>query len=246
MAACKKAIWRKHFGKSIFTARALLSSSAIREKLMWKRMLEVMGWSNRQAILCLAFLYLFIVLPFFLEGGPLNNALLWLTGVMLLLYMVETHGLRLETARQNEAAIQPLVIATIEERPQEDGGLTPRPCIVLRNLGRGPALCVLVDDIEIEGTMNGRLTASFEVIDYIEAGHDKVAVAKWRDKSEREGATESRDLASNLDLRQGNRTYNLTVIYEDIDEKPYESVVQLGKGGVRLLRHGRSASRFRQ
>ncbi len=209
-------------------------------------MLEVVGWSNRQAIVCLVFLYLFIVLPFFLEGVSLNNVLLWLTGVMLLLYVVETHGLRLETIRQNEAAIQPLVIATVEERPQEGRGLTPHPCIVLRNLGRGPALCVLVDAIQGESGRNGRLTVSFQVIDYIEPGHDKVAGVNWRDQNEREGAGESRDLDLNLDLRQANRTYNLTIIYEDIDKNPYESVVQLGKGGFRLLRHGRTAPRFRR
>jgi hypothetical protein len=32
---------------------------------MSKKALEVVGWSNRQAILCLAFLLLFIVLPTF-------------------------------------------------------------------------------------------------------------------------------------------------------------------------------------
>jgi len=208
---------------------------------MWKKVLEALGWSNRQAILCLAFLYLFIVLPFFLEAGPLNNALLWLTGVMLLLYMVETHGFRLETLRQSQAAIEPLVIATLEETPQGDGQITPSSSIVLRNLGRGPALCVLIYDIEIEKIIDGHLTASFELIDYIEPGHEKIAPVKWRDNSKRGEPNESRDLAPNLDLRQTNKTYNLTIAYEDIDEKPYESVVQLGRGGVRLLRHGKAA-----
>ncbi len=207
---------------------------------MWKKVLETLGWSNRQAILCLAFLYLFIVLPFFLEAGPLNNALLWLTGVMLLLYMVETHGFRLETLRQSQAAIEPLVIATLEERPQGDREIELSRSIVLRNLGRGPALCVLIYDIEIEKMINGHLTASFEPIDYIEPGHEKIAPVKWRDDSKRGDPNESRDSAPNLDLRQTNKTYNLTIVYEDIDEKPYESVVQLGKGGVRLLRHGKA------
>ncbi len=209
---------------------------------MWKKLLEVVGWSNRQAILCLAFLYLFIMLPFFLEAGPLNNALLWLTGVMLLLYMVETQGLRLEMLHQNQAAIEPLVIAALEERPEEDGERTPSSSVVLKNLGRGPALCVLIYDIEIEKMINGHLTASFELIDYIEPGHDKIARVKWDDNNKRE---EPDELTSDLDLRQANRTYNLTIVYDDIDEKSYESVVQLGKGGVRLLRHGRKARRRR-
>ena len=75
-------------------------------------MLDAVGWSNRQAIIFLPFLYLFIVLPFFLEGNALNNALLWLTGIVILLYTAETYGLRLEMVRQNEMSVQPLIIVT--------------------------------------------------------------------------------------------------------------------------------------
>jgi hypothetical protein len=38
---------------------------------MWKKALEVVGWSNCQAILCLAFLLLFLVLPTFGLGSRL-------------------------------------------------------------------------------------------------------------------------------------------------------------------------------
>src|SRR5207253_10533217 len=81
-------------------------------KTIWKTMLDAVGWSNRQAIISLPFLYVFIVLPFFLEGNALNNALLWLTGIVILLYAAETHGLRLEMVRQNEMSVQPLIIVT--------------------------------------------------------------------------------------------------------------------------------------
>jgi hypothetical protein len=212
---------------------------------MWKKILEIVGWSNRQAIVFLAFLYLFIVLPFFLEAAALNNALLWLIGVMLLLYMVETHGLRADIRRQNQGALEPLVIATVEERPQGDGDLRPRSCIILKNLGRGPALSVLVYDFEVDKAINGQLIASFEVIDYIDPGHEKIAPRKWRDNRRGVGSSEAQELISNLDLRESSRIYILTIAYEDIDEKMYESVVQLGKSGVRLLRHGRTAHRRR-
>jgi hypothetical protein len=210
---------------------------------MWKKVLEMLGWSNRQAIVCLAFLYLFIVLPFFLEAAALSNALLWLIGVMLLLYIVETYGTRREILRQNRAALEPLVIATVEEMPQVGGDLRPRSGIVLKNLGRGAALSVLVYDFEVDKVINGKLIASFEVIDYIEPGHEKIAPAKWPDNRKGAGPSEAQELLSRLDLRESTRTYTLTIAYENIDEKPYESVVQLGKSGVRLLRHGRTAHR---
>jgi hypothetical protein len=210
---------------------------------MWNKVLELLGLSNRQAIVCLAFLYLFIVLPLFLEQGALTNALLWLIGVILLLYMVRTHGIRLQILRQSEAALEPLVIATAEERSQGEGESAPRACIVLKNLGGGPALSVLVYDFEVDKTINGHIVANFDAVDYIEPGQEKIAPVKRPDDSKRARPSEPQELPANLDLRETNRTYNLIIGYEDVDEKPYESVVQLGKGGLRLLRHGRAPHR---
>jgi Ca2+/H+ antiporter len=111
------------------------------------------GWSNRQWVLFLLVLFVFVVtmLVALAMGVPdphLNNWLLLLSGIVVLLYTVETQGLRMEMVRQNEIAIQPVVIALIEER---SGGTVSetrsRQQLVLRNVGRGTALFIKVQDV---------------------------------------------------------------------------------------------------
>ena len=116
-------------------------------KDIWNKILVSVGWSDRQAIVFLFFLWLFVVLPVFVETRALNNTLLWLTGIIILLYTVETHGLRVEMVRQNEMAVQPLVTVGIERRKVE-GSQEFKDMLVFRNIGRGPALFVTPADIQ--------------------------------------------------------------------------------------------------
>ena len=203
-------------------------------KTIWKTMLDAVGWSNRQAIISLPFLYVFIVLPFFLEGNALNNALLWLTGIVILLYAAETHGLRLEMVRQNEMSVQPLIIVTgIVSR--ENGG----DRVVLTNIGRGPALFVQSKDMVFGEHRDEHFVARFENVDFIGA-NQTVEVAIRRSFEDEAGSPSTlQDFAAHLNPQIASKTYNVTITYEDMNGQSRESVVRMGKGGIRLLSQGK-------
>ncbi|MGH7773976.1 MAG: hypothetical protein ACREQA_17270, partial [Candidatus Binatia bacterium] len=168
-------------------------------------------------------------------------AVLWSTGLVVLWYTVETHGLRLEMVRQNEMAIQPLVVATIEEKWEQRTAPTARDCVVLKNIGRGTALYIQPAEIEFEKVSGGRFVARFERIDYLEPGKDAVSEVNWRGEFQ-EGASEPIDFVSNLKPYLATRTYDVRISYEDINGQKRESIVRMGKGGIRLLDHGKVKS----
>ena len=202
-------------------------------KTIWKTMLDAVGWSNRQAIIFLPFLYLFIVLPFFLEGNALNNALLWLTGIVILLYTAETHGLRLEMVRQNEMSVQPLIIVTGIVSRENSGDR-----VVLTNIGRGPALFVQSKDMVFGEHRAEHFAARLENVDFIGA-NQTVEVAVRRSFEDEAGSPRTlQDFAAHLNPQIANKSYNVTITYEDMNGQSRESVVRMGKGGIRLLSHG--------
>ena len=174
-------------------------------------------------------------------GLNLGNAILWATGVVLLAYTIETQGMRREIIRQNEIAVQPLLIAGVEERPAEPGSIARYKWqIVLRNIGRGPALRIQLREIELhpdEGM--GRFVAKFETVDFLEAGKDAVVKATARLEGEG-GEGIIGDLIASLNPRSANETYDVTIAYEDVGGQKWECVVRLGKGGIRLLNHKRA------
>src|SRR5437870_11069839 len=59
----------------------------------------------------------------------------WLTALVVLAYSYETYGMRLQMIRQNEIAIQPLLITSIEARPIVAPGSTNRDALIIRNIG---------------------------------------------------------------------------------------------------------------
>lgn len=59
---------------------------------------------------------------------------------VVLIYTVETQGLRIEMIRQNEIAVQPVIVAAAKKGESENIEF------LLKNIGRGPALFVKVDD----------------------------------------------------------------------------------------------------
>jgi len=73
------------------------------------------------------------------------------TGVAIVCYTVETFCLRRETVRQNEIAVRPFVVANIEYRKISS---FPAPIIgpqlVMKNIGRGLALFIQIDDMILE------------------------------------------------------------------------------------------------
>lgn len=70
------------------------------------------------------------------------------TLIVLILYTVETHKLRLEAQRQNENSIMPIVMLQSVFVQGQHVGIS-RPSI--RNLGSGPAFNVYVGPIQISG-----------------------------------------------------------------------------------------------
>ena len=84
-------------------------------------------------------------------GFDVNNALILATGLVLLFYTLETQAIRLEMVRQNEISIQPVLIAGIEIQADN------RNRIVLRNIGRGPALFIQPMDIKMSPELDANL-----------------------------------------------------------------------------------------
>src|SRR5712691_6619831 len=101
----------------------------------------VNSWTTKQWLYLAIWLPIYVIVPglvCYLDSKNLSNVIYWLTGLIVLMYTVETLGMRLEMVRQNELAIQPLVIAVIWGHPDESRQL------MLRNIGRGPALSIRV------------------------------------------------------------------------------------------------------
>jgi hypothetical protein len=197
---------------------------------LWNRLLARLGWSSRQAIVFLAFFYLLLFFPFTLEAGALNNALLWVTAVLILLYVVETHGVRMEIVRQNELAIQPLLIASIEPMAVQSNEL--KNAVVLRNIGHGPAF-----QVSIKEASNVRRSAlrsiAHEPIDLIEAGKTIPVELSFN------SITERNEFALLLDPGTPQQYYTIEISYKDIAMREYVSLMRMGKVGNVLLEHGK-------
>ena len=50
------------------------------------------------------------------------------------------------------------------------------------------------------------------------------------------------DFIANLNPQTADKGYDVTISYEDINGQKRESVVRMGKGGIRLLSHGKVTS----
>lgn len=184
-----------------------------------------------------------------------SDATYFATGVAIVAYTVVTWKMRLEMVRQNEIAIQPLVIAGIEKRSTKTGSPPLERQVVLRNIGRGPALYVQVEDIKIgeiedikigEVEWSQRLIAKFNVVDYVEEKKDAVADVTFYFSAS--GACEELrktrwDFVSNLDPKYASKSYQLIASYEDVSGQRYRSTTLMGKGGIRLLGHDRLPGR---
>ncbi len=190
----------------------------------------------------LAVIFLAFILLAHKMGFDVNNALILATGLVLLFYTVETQGMRLEMVRQNEIAIQPVLIAGIERR---EG----RPRFVLRNIGRGPALYVQPQDIAFPEEQGVQTTARFRRVDYIIPEEDAVIITDmthegiWEEGNVVESPQEglfADAFAYHLDPENSPRPYEVIIHYEDINGQRRYSVMQMGRGGIRLLRHAKN------
>ena len=152
----------------------------------------------------------------------------WLTAIIVLVYTFETHGMRREMIRQNDISIQPLLITSIVPRKIVGEVIRGEDLNVL-NIGRGPALFVHIDPIEI--VPGDEHNIDFEVVDCVEAAKSVLATAKYAGRS---------DFVARLKPNADNLTHRVTVHYEDINGRKRYSVMQMGKGGIRLLKHGQA------
>jgi hypothetical protein len=110
------------------------------------------------------------ILPFILQRAHVTKdygeALLVGTGVAIIWYTVETFYLRQAMVRANEIAVLPLIIAAIEAVEVSGAvGQNYKKSLVLRNIGKGPALFVRVEDLQLA---NPELKVKFEAVDVIE------------------------------------------------------------------------------
>ncbi len=198
------------------------------------------GWPKDLWIRFAVVTAIFLAIPgwAYWKGYNINNALILATGLVLLLYTIETQGMRLQMVRQNEIAIQPLLITTIERRPIVPGA-EHEAQVILRNIGRGTALFINVKDIEETTLGDWHFVAKFKTIDYIEAGKDAAVDVGLQIVSEGEADVKALDFVANLNPEWAKKGYDVTISYEDINGQKRESVMLMGKGGIRLLRHGK-------
>jgi len=194
----------------------------MRSRIIWDRYwVRVLGGS----------LVLFLILPAVVRkvGGQFTEGVLIGTGVAVLWYTVETFYARREM-------IRPLLITAIEERVSPTDRL-PVDAVVIRNIGRGPALFVRMADVVILKNSAGRRTVQFKVVDIIEPR--KRVVAEPREYVREETETGERVWRLTPALKPGTASddYQVVISYEDLSGRDHQSVMQMGKSGIRLLRH---------
>ena len=186
----------------------------------------------------LAFVLLILGLRFGFSWN-LSDAIYLATGLVVIFYTIETWKMRCQMVRQNEIAIQPLLITGIEKVITEENSDHSYYQVVLRNIGKGPALFVQVKDIEIVTKQGMRLMAKFDPVDHVEAGKDARTHAKLVEVGTGRELFGRWDFGPNLDPRWANETYDVSISYEDVISEKHLSIVRMGKDGIRLLWHGR-------
>jgi hypothetical protein len=170
------------------------------------------------------------------------------TGIAVLWYTVETYYLRQEMVRQNEIAaaqldgtIQPLLVSRIEIERDPVAIHAAYPAFVLRNIGHGPAIFVQLEAFDLHVRMKGvwRVTAS--TVDVVEPGKTErpslAATLLDTGGTTAMPTAEYPDLVASLRDGQGHAvaTYTLVMRYEDVQKRHFESVMQMGQDGTRLL-----------
>lgn len=180
---------------------------------------------------------LFGELPYLLHRRlgwtSLSDAIYIATGIAILWYTIETSYLRRAMVLANEIAVLPLVTAGIEWVQSERG--THAESVVLRNIGKGVALSVRAADFDLEKTDLGTLGNRIEGPDVIEPGQTVAVESFGYLAGDNEITKKVADtLVSHL-KPTAQKTQEITISYEDIAGGKHESVVRMGKGGIRLL-----------
>jgi hypothetical protein len=206
-----------------------------------KGFLLSLGWSRWQQLLFLFFLSLFVVVLTFglCKGMTVTDWILWVTGVVLLVYTVETNGLRYEMIRQNELTIQPVIVATVVERLSGTVQTTPtfERKIILRNVGRGTALFIKIRDLTLTDPLPDRVrfVAKFAPISFLEPEQQEVVEIAECSAIDTEVPSENFDPATSLFPRYAVEDYHVVIEYQDTNGANRDTLMQIGNGGIRLL-----------
>jgi hypothetical protein len=189
-----------------------------------RQLISTMG-ASRWTWILLSSVFLFGGLPWILERlrwtSSLADGIYIGTGVAVVWYTIETYYLRRE-------GVRPLIISRIEQ--WDSGTGESRDVLVLRNIGRAPALFVQVADIQFK---EKELRVEFATVDIIEEKHGQEANSQPYFGDAKVLDT----FLPNLDPRYANRTHQITITYEDVNGGRHKSVMQMGKAGTRLLSH---------
>lgn len=159
----------------------------------------------------------------------------WATGVVVLLYTVETHYMRREMVRSNAMQVQPVLITRLAGPPTGEG---QGDRLWAHNIGKGTALHVTFEEVDINFTdmnFSTKSAVKFFSVDFIEAGQREVVRPVFGDRVA-EGFKERFDWIAQLDSRYASQEFPIIIHYEDIEGRGYTSELQMGKGGTRLLR----------
>ena len=162
---------------------------------------------------------LFIVLPLLVRklGGDYAQGVYIGTGVALVWYTVETYYLRREMVR-------PLIISKVGMWPESSSGPC-RDALLLRNIGKAPALFVRVEDLTLS---KPELRVTFETVDILEEKPEEEARSQPYFGDAKVLDTFLRSLRPS-----SNKTHHVIIRYEDVNGTKHTSVMQMGKGGTR-------------
>lgn len=201
--------------------------------------IELWGeWSRAQWVrFCASVFVLFGLAPpaSSLMGWGAAAGVLWATGVVVLLYTAKTHYMRQEMVRSNAMQVQPVLITRLAAPPPGEG---QGDRLWAHNIGKGPALHVTFEEVDINFTdmnFSTKSAVKFFSVDFIEAGQREVVRPVFGDRVA-EGFKKRFDWIAQLDSRYANQDFPVIIHYEDIEGRGYTSELQMGKGGTRLLR----------
>jgi len=161
--------------------------------------------------------------------GWLTWIVLTVTGGVIAWYTVETQRMRKEMTRQNALHVQPFVFVT-EIVSQPDA-------LVLRNMGRGAALHIQIDDIEfdVDGASTPDYVAKFSTVDVIEAGNEVRATTELTHVRKGQAKTLF-SFVSGLDPNvQKLHDLPISISYQDIHGTQHKTELTMGKSGTRLV-----------
>jgi hypothetical protein len=202
--------------------------------MKWRDRLRDYGLIGASAVI-----FLFAPVVALQVGWNIQTAIYWVTALVVLHYTFETYRMRQELVRQNQLAVQPLVLATVERVDVAPG--KRESLVVLRNIGRGPALFVHADDFNIhDDEAGGGYSLRIPTVDCIEGGKEAFRSVELIGR-EVTGTERVRDrgFVATLDPKYAADAQVVILRYEDINRGRHWAKTQMGKGGIRLLEHGR-------